>query len=631
MLSAFFGLNIARKALQSNQLAQDVVAHNIANANHPNFRRQRANFSAAFPIGFPALNKIVGPGQFGSGVDISTVQQIRDQFLETRLDREKQGLKQWEQLEAVLSQVEAVFQATEQGDLNDLIHDFFSAFDDLSKSPESLAERQNVVARGQALARAMNFIYERLVRLQEDANQSIELEVNEVNEKLREVARINELIRKIEADGDRANDLRDKRDGLISEVAELMDISTMETEFGDKTVYINEQVLVQNHIFRPLEAVADPQNPKKLKVQFQDSKQPVTILGGKLYANILARDTAIPFYLDKLNELATRLAVEVNALHSSGYGLADHLGQPFTGDNFFVFDPLKTQTTNVSEATYSATVQGIVQLPEGTTEDTTLDQLGVTEGKFIIDGQTITLAAADVTAGTALSLRQLFDKIEDAVPGATASLNTANRKVIITKKDGRSLTIQSDTTNFPPQPPFSNFTSRVVTGLDTVIPSPTVLPDQRSAVATVSTDDAAARIQVNPDLIHNLNRIAAAQQGRRGANPQVFPGDGSNALAIAKLQQAKTMGETEKLDTFQSFFAGLVTQLGLDVQEASRQVESFDLNVQVLKARRDAVSGVNLDEELANMVKFQQAYNAAARIFRTMDEMLQVLVNLGAG
>lgn len=610
MLSGFFGLNIVRKALQSNQLAQDVTSQNIANANTPGFHRQRAVMTASDPISIPSLNRVAGPGQFGSGVDVQTVQQIRDDFLETRLNTEKRGLNQSQVLEQVMSQVQAVFQATQSGDLNALLDGFFKAFDALGQSPESLAARENVLATGQALARGINSAYQQLVQLREDANAQLPLQVDEVNKKLQQVASLNELIRKIEADGSQANDLRDKRDQLLSEVSQQMDISTLETPFGDKTVYINQQVLVQNNIFRPLEAVADPTDPKKFNLQFQGSAQPVTVLGGKIFANLSARDQVIPFYLGKLNELTRSVAAEVNALHSSGFGLTDNNGVAFTGDNFFTVDTLQTQTTDVSKALFDAVVQGTVALPSGTTTLTTLDALGVTAGTFTVDGQTITLTAADVTAGTAISLKEVLKRIQDATTNLTATFNDANRKIVLDKSDSSSLVVGAggDT---------SNFLTTAVTGLLTANVGGI------GAHVTVLSNDSGARIQVNPALFNNLRRVAAAKDSA------LLPGDGSNASAIAQLQNAKTMGETEKSDTFQSFYQGLVTQLGLDAQEAERQVESLQLNVQVLQNRRDAVSGVNLDEELANMVKFQQAYNASARMFRTMTEMLDVLVSLG--
>lgn len=134
----------------------------------------------------------------------------------------------------------------------------------------------------------------------------------------------------------------------------------------------------------------------------------------------------------------------------------------------------------------------------------------------------------------------------------------------------------------------------------------------------------ACNIAVNQAIINDLNRIAASK-----AFP-VIEGDNSNALAIAQLKNKLTMNPTSLNDyraTFDDYYSSIVADLGIDAREAERMSDNQNLLIEQLLNRRESVSGVSLDEEMANMIKYQHSYTAAARIINTMDEMLDLIVN----
>lgn len=134
----------------------------------------------------------------------------------------------------------------------------------------------------------------------------------------------------------------------------------------------------------------------------------------------------------------------------------------------------------------------------------------------------------------------------------------------------------------------------------------------------------ADNIMVNPELLADLNKLAASKSS------PVVEGDGSNALDIARIRSKLTMNPTAAGDymaTFDDYYRSVVGHLGIDTQEAQRMVDNQDLLVGQLHNRREAVSGVSLDEEMANMIKYQHAYSAASRIINAMDEMLDVVIN----
>ncbi|MCR4441613.1 MAG: flagellar hook-associated protein FlgK [Peptococcaceae bacterium] len=134
----------------------------------------------------------------------------------------------------------------------------------------------------------------------------------------------------------------------------------------------------------------------------------------------------------------------------------------------------------------------------------------------------------------------------------------------------------------------------------------------------------ASNIMVNPQLIDDPNKVAASQSS------PVVSGDGSNALAIAQLKSKLTMnpaGPGEYTTTFDDFYRSTVAALGIEAGEAERMLDNQNLLINQLSNKREAISGVFLDEEMVNMIKYQHAYEAAARIINAMDEMLDTIVN----
>ncbi|MDD4049269.1 MAG: flagellar hook-associated protein FlgK, partial [Clostridia bacterium] len=136
-----------------------------------------------------------------------------------------------------------------------------------------------------------------------------------------------------------------------------------------------------------------------------------------------------------------------------------------------------------------------------------------------------------------------------------------------------------------------------------------------------TADFSTKNIRINQEILDNLNLIAAASE----SVPQVYEGDGSNALAIAQLKDKLTMNGD--VATFDDFFRSTVGQLGVESQEAQNMENNRSYLIEQLINQRESVSGVSLDEEMANMIMYQHAYTAAARVINTMDEMLDIIVN----
>lgn len=475
MRSTFFGLNIGYKALQAQQRALDVTSHNIANANTQGYTRQDVIMSASKPI------KVL-QGYVGTGVDIVEFRRIRDGFLDNQIRTENKALGEWEVRSDILSKLEVVFnEPSEEAGLRSVMDQYWEAWQQLTKNPESSAVRANVVQRGITLVDTFNHMDRLFHELQVDINKSISIRVDEVNSIGRQVRDLNEQIIKAEAAGQKANDLRDKRDLLMEQLSKIVDVDVVEDEFGAVNVSVGGYTLVSRGYLAELRFTDDDINPTNAKLEWVDPMSgnvlgPARVKSGMLKGFIDMRDEVIGGsngYISKIGELAAGIAQEVNNLHRQGRDLNGDLGEDF----FVTKDPLN--------------------------------------------------------------------------------------------------------------PTFS-----------------------------------AGNIAVNQNIVNDTNKIAAS---KNNLPDPVIEGDNTNALAIAQLKNKKTMNGG--VASFDDFYRSAVGKLGVQSQEAERMVNNQSLLVDQLQNKREGISGVSLDEEMTNMIKFQHAYSAAARIINTMDEMLEVIVN----
>lgn len=466
MINTFFGLEIGRKALQAQQRALEVTAHNIANANTEGYTRQQPVFSTTTPYSLPAFNRPLIAGQVGTGVYIQEIRRLRDSFIDAQFRKETTATGYWEVKEDVLNKLEAIINEPSDVGLRSVWDQFWQALQDLSLQPESMAVRSLVRERGIALADTFNHLDRQLSDLAQDLDSSVRVKIEEINNLAAQIAELNGQIVKIEVSGDKANDLRDKRDLLIDQLARLVNIEVVEPpdQHGAVVISVGGRVLVMNQQAYALKALDNTGNFGYADVVWADNLQPVFLSGGSLKALLEMRDGEINGpggFRALLDKLAASLISAFNTIHAAGFGLDGS-----TGNNFF-------------------------------------------------------------------------------------------------------------------------------------------------------TGTGAGDIALDPTILASLDKIAAASEAAG------LPGDGSNALRLAQLKHQAVIGS----DTFDDYLRGFTAQLGVKSQGAKRMVTNQELLLAELTNRRQSVSGVSLDEEMTNMIRFQHAYNAAARLITAIDEMLDTLIN----
>ncbi len=482
-----------------------------------------------------------------------------------------------------------------------------------------------------ALTNEVQHVYKQLYELRLSANREIEARVNQINLYARDIRDLNERILKAEAVGDNPNDLKDKRDALIEKLSTIVDISVGRTDKDEIIVYIGSENLVQGEVLHPLEAVADPDNNGFFKVVWKKTGRDVTYSGGELASLVEIRDEVIRGNINNVNAFAINLADLTNEVHRDGFSRRSE-----TNIDFF------------NHMTLSDNVEGNVDLNSDGVEDVTaifkvagnnkIDAsaaIGITGTlTFVMNNELESEVQVDYNEkDTALSV---IKKINDAHLGVVAYLNHDSQvalKATIAKDDDKKNFIirhLEDSGQFlvgltgvlKQSGAQGAFDYRRVNDIAKFLP-------EREHVTITPKFNPASHMAVSDAIMNDIDRISAAQGKDLGGtgdyNRTNGIGDGSNALRIAKLRHVNSMVDDNT--TFNDFYISVVSKVGAQGEESKDRIQNQETLLKNLTNLRESVSGINLDEEMANMVAFQHGYNAAARVINTMDSMLDVIIN----
>lgn len=627
MGTTFFGLEIARSALQSQQRALDVTGHNIANANTKGYTRQEALLSASNPFSVPALNRPTTPGQVGTGVQVDQIRRLRDQFIDTQVRTENKSLGYWEARRDALQKVEVILTEPSDSSLRSVMDQFWESWQELSKNPESLAARSVVQQRGIAVAETFNHIDRSYRQLQSDLNDNIKVKVQNINSIAKQIADINLQILPIEAQGDNANDLRDKRDNLLDELSKIVDIRTYENSMGQVNVTIGGRDIVTGKAVSPLLAVQNSANNGYVDIVWSDDRSSAKFTSGELQGLLESRGYTdpntgefvgvIPELRKDLDLMAKTLVDEINKIHKGGYDLNGN-----QGNNFFrPFEEGVYPNSGISFAEAMQVDAGV------------LNSLNV-----IAAGDTATKG----DGANALEMAQVKHKsFMDLTKGQSNLLSKwQTRQSYATQADGKTKVDYNLATNifgagglFKTSDLGPNAYFEIKQGAQTLKIDLTDAGGLANLPAGVST--------VN-ELLDYINTEAAAAGMNLTATLETVSGknylqikandtgeDQSIIVSEFNFVGAATFGwgNANTTGTIDDFYRSQLGKLGVDSQEASRMVDNQELLVDQLDNKRLSLSGVSLDEEMTNMVRFQHAYNAAARVVTVMDEMLDKIIN----
>lgn len=345
-MSSFFGIELGSRALRAFQLGLNVTGHNIANVGTPGYTRQRLELQASPE--FRAGNRLLQ----GTGVLAVSIQRARDLFLEQRANENGAGLSRFTALRDGVRGIEGVLQEPSDQGLNSLMNAFFNSLDELATRPDSIAVRQNVAQKAQAVAAGFQRIFAGMKRQEQEALDLASSYVTEANRMASEVARLNQDIRAAQATNNSPNDLLDQRDALVNKLTGLTGARAFYAADGTVTLFVGEHTLVQDYQANALPTNLDVDQPG-LTGASGNVKLAVGQIAGLLETAKLARS-----YQKELDAVAQTMIERFNELHQAGFDLNGGTGRVFfTGAgasdialNTELIDPRNLAAASVSGA-----------------------------------------------------------------------------------------------------------------------------------------------------------------------------------------------------------------------------------------------------------------------------------------
>lgn len=361
-MASFYGLEIAKTGLFASQRSLYVTGHNISNANTLGYTRQRLTTSAIPPAADNAMFAPVGRGRVGGGVEIEDINQLRDSFLDMQYREEACFLGEWSARTDALEYIENIFREPSDSGINTCISDFFNSLQELAKDPESKEIRSIVRQEAIKLTETLGHYHSQLEKLAEQQEHAIDVTVMDINSIAENISSLNEQIYKFELGGQHANDLRDKRNLLLDELSQLVNIEYNEAPNGEFTVSIDGKYLV-NHV--------ESFDLVKTINGFEINGEEVNVESGKLKGLFImkngdnADNIGIPYFIDQLDNLAKALVYEFTSIHREGYTLPINGETSQTGINFFIYEGYEEGGSfDIDELVNGVTAANICLSPE---------------------------------------------------------------------------------------------------------------------------------------------------------------------------------------------------------------------------------------------------------------------------
>lgn len=560
-------LSMAKQSLEIFGTGIQISGQNISNAGTPGYIREELVLNAADPYR-------QGPLVLGTGVEISGIQQQIDLFLETRIHSANTEYSSISERNQIFKQLESEIRELSSGDLSTGLNDFLATINNVVNQPNSVPDREFVINEAEKFAAEISSLRLRINGLREVQSVNVENLVKEANELIDTIVDLNPKISRLEASGLLQSDagaLRTQRYTALNRLSELIPVRYRERSDGAIDVFTGSDFLVLAGTSQELTLKTDTDKGVVVQeVLLSQTNSNISRTGGELKGIIEGRDDILGGFVDELDTYASNLIFEFNKIHASGQGTAGF--EQLTSASR-ALDPAATLNTAQAGLPFQPT-HGSFQIK--VTNKTT----GVTNTTTVnvdLDG-----IGADTTLN---SLSAAIDGIADLNSSVTT--------------DG-FLTISADS-DFDFQ--FANDSSGALAAI---------------GINTLFTGSDSSDIQINSVVKQNQQFLAT---GRGGG-----PSDGSNAVLLAAFSEnpIDSLGGVS-LDGYYEKIVANVTQSSASEAALSEGALAFRDS---LMGQREQYSGVSIDEETINVLKFQRAFQSAARLVSTIDELFTILLNI---
>ena len=650
---------IGLSSLRAQQQTLSVLGNNLANAATPGYHRQRVELNTRFPLRDDDHH-------VGTGVDVSRIARLRNSALETALLRNtseagtsQQALEINRQIESLLTPGDATIHET--------LSNFFNRLEKSSNAPQDLTVRQEFLSSADELMSSFNTLDQKLATLERDVRLNVDDGVKEVNQLLNDIAGLNSLIFQTRASSSEPNDLLDRRDAMVTKLTEWVDADSVSLGDGREQVLVAGGAVIVGNQSAALRS-RDYRNGTT-GITLNDLTTPLSLGSGKLKAMTSALNETIPSFRERLRDMAREIIRTVDQQHAQGMsdqgpysvllgtrGVLD-LTVPLnnsvpefpinSGDLYVTVTEdatgiRRTEKVSIDTSTESLTdiatkltaLDGVVA-----TIDTVRKTLMISaEGSYSIDFAGRPDNVPVLTSMTGTSRPEFSGHFHGDAPndwsvtfsgpgtvgetvGLTATIRNSSGQVIALQnigagyeagaaveiRDGVALQFGSGTINAADTFSLKLTNNADETGILSAL-----------GINSLFSGSEPGLFRVREELRRNPERLATSATGQ--------PGDAINLASMAKLRDLRLDGLSGR--TFTEEIADITAESGLIVQAAdsrSTQLENYQSRLQ---ADRDALSGVDINEEMLLMMQGQRAYQAAARFISVADQMLEELFTI---
>jgi flagellar hook-associated protein 1 FlgK len=641
-------LNIGVTALNAAQAGLATTSHNISNASTPGYTRQEA-------VQVSNLAMKTGAGYLGQGVHVGTVQRIYSDFLTRQVTDAQSAASELDLYHTQASQIDNLLADSTVG-FAPALQDFFSGVNDLANNPADMAARQSMLSSSQSLVSQLQSLQTRLNQIRQGTEGQIKAGVDTINSYAKQIAKLNDSIAVAESgnSGQPANDLRDQRDQLVADLSKQVKTSVIEQSDGTFNVYIaNGQALVLGGQAAGLIATPSPSDNAQLQVSYQMNGITSTIkdtgsIGGQLGALLSYRSDMLDMAQNNLGRIALGLAGTINAQH--------HLGQDLNGvpggDFFTIAQPAAIANTantgnanlNIAYSNFSALTTSDYRVSyDGTNYTLTRlsDGVATTSASLPmnVDGLNISLTSGSMATGDSFLLRPTRDgasalSLAISDPAKIAAAAPIRTNALASNKGSGSLSAGVVDSTYPSSPLAGNLSLSFDSATGTLSGFPAGAPITLTQNGTSTTYPAGGNVPFTEGATISFAGMSFTLSGTTANGDQfvISPnsggvGDNRNALLLAGLQDQKTLagGTTSFMDAY----GQMVTQVGNKTREAEVNSQAQAKMLEEAQSSQQSMSGVNLDEEAANLMKYQQAYQAAGKVMQIASTLFDTLLKLG--
>ena len=624
MTSTFSGIEIGKRAVDAHQQALNITGHNLSNASTKGYSRQRVEFTAFEPIYLPGLNREETPGQIGQGVVVGRISRLRDELLDRRIVAQAGGEGYWKARDPYIRDMEKIYLEVGENSIRSKMDQFWNSWQELSIYPADTAPRMAVLERGKTLIDGIHERYDALKTLQDRAEEDIRMTVSQINDLSKQIAGLNNDIQKVKAQGDNPNDLLDRRDLLIDRLSSKINITVDSRDPDEFMVHTNGMVLVQGNLGRQFALELNPENGYS-NIVWSETRNELEFLNdtrnGSLGALLDLRDKTIKSEIQTLDNMTMNFVGLVNEVHEKAYGLNGETGIKFFAEHPFVtnvkgnydrsgngeYDStyiFRVSGTNVLENRAQAGLEGVIKLSASG---------GMREVPYFPTDTVADIVNRINNSGAEVTAR--INREGLLTLKATPSDKWENPDFVIRHIEDSGRFLEGYAGILGASGPEGAFNWQMPDAVD-------ALRGDSTSYEVAPVAHPSGWIDVNPVLLKDPLSVAAGfGQNGRPANP----GNGEAAIAIAAIRNTDAM--VGQYRTFDDYFAVSVGRIGLLGEQSEIALETQNQLMKQLEEMRQSVSGVSIDEELSNMIKYQHGYAAAARFITTINQMLDTLIN----